>query len=166
MRPLQEFPPPTIFKLLQRVLGMFAYYARWIHCFADKILPLADDKSFPLGEEALQAFKHLKSELENAALKSIDESKPFVVECDASDVAISAILNQGGRPVAFRFRILQGSELHYPAIEKEATAIIEAIRRWHHFLSRSTFTLVTDQRSVVFMLYSRRRSKIKNNKVQ
>ena len=54
---------------------------------------------------------------------------PFVVECDALDVAISATLNQGGRPVAFMSRSFQGSELHYPSVEEEATAIIEAVRK-------------------------------------
>ena len=166
LRPLKEFPPPTNFKLLHRVLGMFAYYAKWINCFADKIRPLADVKSFPLNAKALEAFNVLKSNLQNATLKSIDESKPFVVECDASDIAVSATLNQGGRPVAFMSRTLQESELHYPAIEKEATAIVESIRKWSHLLSRQTFTLVTDQRSVAFMLNNQRRSKIKNNKVQ
>ena len=87
--------------MLHRVLGMFAYYAKWINCFADKIRPLADVKSFPLNAKALEALNILKSNLENATLKSIDESKPFVVEYDASDIAVSATLNQGGRPVAF-----------------------------------------------------------------
>lgn len=43
-----------------------------------------------------------------------------MVECDAYDVAISGVLNQGGRPVAFMSRTLQGSEFHYTAVEKEA----------------------------------------------
>ena len=73
---------------------------------------------------------------------------PFVVECNASDVAISATLNQGGHPMAFMSRTLHGSELHYPAVEKEATAIFEAVRNRTHFLSQQHFTLVTDQRSV------------------
>ena len=44
LRPLLDFPPSSNFKLLRRVLGMFAYYAEWIDCFADKVRPLADAK--------------------------------------------------------------------------------------------------------------------------
>ena len=53
----------------------------------------------------------LKTELSAAAMQSIDECLPFIVECDASDIAVSATLNQGGRPVAFMSRTLQGSEV-------------------------------------------------------
>ena len=63
-------------------------------------------------------------------------------------------------------RTLHASERHYPAVEKEVTAIIEAIRNWNPFLVRKQFTLVTDQRSVAFMFDRKKRSKTKNNKVQ
>ena len=63
-------------------------------------------------------------------------------------------------------RTLQGSEIYYPAFKKEATAIIDAVRKWSHLLSRNAFTLITDQRSVSFMLDSRRCTKIKNDKIQ
>jgi len=66
-------------------------------------------------------------------------------------VAVLATLNQGGRPLAFILRSLGGSELHYPAVEKEATAIIEAVRKWHHFLAGRHFTLITDQKSVSYV---------------
>jgi len=61
------------------------------------------------------------------------------------------MLNQGGRPAAFMSRSLSGSELHHPAMEKEATAIIEAVRKWNHFLAGRRFTLITDQKSVAFV---------------
>ena len=73
-------------------------------------------------------------ELAKAALRSVDESLPFTVECNASDLAVSATLNQGGHPVVFMSQTLQGSEQHYPTFEKEATAIIEAVRKWSHLL--------------------------------
>ena len=166
LRPLQEYPPPTNTGSLRRVVGMFAYYAKWIPNFSDKIQPLVNATSFPLDESALSAFGQLKKELERATLHSIDESQPFVVECDASEVSVSATLNQCGRSVAFMSRTLQGSELHYAPVEKEATAIIEAVRKWRHFLAGRHFTLVTDQRSVAFMIDNKKRSKIKNNKIQ
>ena len=129
LRPLQELPPPTSVCSLRRSLSMFAYYAKWIPDFSEKIKPLTSTQSFPLSQSALNAFTILKKELAAASLVPIDESMPFVVECDASDTTLSATLNQGGRPVAFMSRTLQGSELHHPPIEKEATAIIEAVRK-------------------------------------
>ena len=63
-------------------------------------------------------FNLLKNELSNAALQSIDKCLLFAVECNASDVAISATLNQGGKLVAFMSRTLQGTEIYYPAFEK------------------------------------------------
>ena len=65
--------------------------------------------------------------MELAAFRPIDEGIPFVVECDASETTMSATLNQGRRPVALMSRTLQGSEMHYPHVEKEATAIIQAV---------------------------------------
>jgi len=114
LRPLQELPPPGNVRALKRVLGLFAYYAKWVPGFSDKIQHFKRTTSFPLDELALSDFNTLKGEIEKAALHSIDENVPFVVECDASDVAIFATLNQPGRPVAFMSRSLHGSELHYP----------------------------------------------------
>ena len=41
----------------------------------------------------------LKIDLGDVTLMSIDEDQKFVVETDASNVAISATLNQNGKPV-------------------------------------------------------------------
>ena len=164
--PLLELPPPENVGALRRATGMFAYYSKWIKNFSDHIQPLIKNTSFPLAGEALSSFEKLKIQLSHASLASIDEAQPFVVECDASDNTVSAVLNQGGRPVAFMSRTLHGSEINYPAVEKEATAIIEAVRKWRHLLARGHFDLITDQRSVSFMFDRRRRSKIKNCKIQ
>jgi len=95
--------------------------------------------------------------IERASLHATDDTTtPFVVECDASAVAVFVTLNQGERPVANMSRTLQGSELNYPAVEKEALSIIEVVRKLPDLLQRQHFTFIANQRSVAFMLDSRR----------
>ena len=91
LRPLQELPPPTSVRSLRRSLSMFAYYAKWIPDFSEKIKPLTSTQSFPLSQSALNAFTVLKKELAAASLVLIDESMPFVVECHASDTTLSVV---------------------------------------------------------------------------
>ena len=67
---------------------MFAYYAKWIPRFSEKIRPLAETVSFPLANGALTAFNTLKNELGDVVLSPIDEDAPHVVECDASEVTL------------------------------------------------------------------------------
>ena len=45
-------------------------------------------------------------------------------------------------------------------------AIIESVKHWSHLLARRKFTLITDQRSVAYMFDSKKKSKIKNIKIQ
>ena len=165
LKPLLNMPPPTTIKELKRINGMFAYYAKWIKNFSTKANPLIKAANFPLNENALKSFVELKNELAKACLNSISDDIPFEIESDASDCAIAAILSQSGRPVAFMSRTLNSCEKNYPAIEKEATAIIEAVRKWSHFLKGRTFILTTDQRSVSFMFDKSNRGKIKNTKI-
>lgn len=82
----------------------------------------------PLGQDAINAFNQLKVDIELSVVQSVDESVPFELETDASDIAIAGVLNQQGKPVAFFSRTLHSSELKHPAVEKEACAIIEAVR--------------------------------------
>ena len=85
--------------------------------------------TFPLKDEALTSFSNLKSELINVSLEVIDENAPFLVETDASNVAISATLNQNVKPVTFCSRTLSKSEQTQSSIKKEAAAIVEAVRK-------------------------------------
>ena len=138
--PLRNLPVPRDSKSLNRCLGLFSYYSQWIPEFSNRIKPLTSCKSFPLSPEAVTTFDSLKKIVEEAFITAIDET---IVETDASDVALAATLSQDGRPVAFFLRSLQGSELKHAAIEKEAQAIIEAIRHWRHFRTGRHFTLRT-----------------------
>ena len=116
--------------------------------YSDKIKPLVIIRVFPLKDQGLFSFIKLKSEFVDVTLGVINEKDPLTVETDASDVAISATLNQNNRLVAFWSRLLRRNELTQSNVEKEAMVIVEAIRKWSHLLSRKPFKLVTDQCSI------------------
>ena len=170
LRTLLELPYPTNLKELKRLLGFFSYYSKWISNYADKIQPLnrllsLSQRPFSLDENSRKAFELMKQDIAGAARATIDEDVPFTVETDASFNAVGATLNQGGRPVAFYSRTLTKSERNYPAVEKEACAIVESLKRWRHYLLEKKFILLTDQRSVSFMFDPQSLGKIKNEKI-
>ena len=103
VRSLLEIRAPTTNKDLQRLIGLFTYYARWIQSYSDKNRPLIKSTS-PLSSDALFSFNVLKQALASAALYPIGNTLPLTVETDASVFAIAGTLNQEGRPIAFYSR--------------------------------------------------------------
>ncbi|GFS56547.1 retrovirus-related Pol polyprotein from transposon opus [Trichonephila clavipes] len=165
LKPLRDMPVPKDSSALQRALGMFAHYCRWIPGFSKKIRPLLGKKQFPLSRDAVLTFNSLKDDVANAALATIEDDIPFRVETDSSDFAIGATLSQAGRPVIFFSRTLHASELRHSSPEKEAYAIVESLRHWRHFLMGKHFEVFTDQQAVAFVFNQRHGSKIKNEKL-
>lgn len=170
--PLLNFPAPSTPKELNRLLGLFAYYAKWIPQCSELTQPLRDAREVltrgkPLPEPAKEAIDKLKLSLANACLAVPDQSIPLSVETDASDVGLGATLLQQGKPVAFFSRTLTQSERKQSTVEKEACAIVESCRRWRHLLhSVPKFDIITDQKSVSYLYGPNKRSKIKNEKIQ
>lgn len=165
LEPLLQLPLPKDTASLRRTLGMLAHYSRWIPRFSEKISPLTQVKDFPLTKAAETAYEALKTEIADSAVQVVDPWGSFTVETDASDHALAATLSQNDRPVAFFTRTLSSSEQKHSAVEKEAYAVVESLRKWRHYLIGRHFRLITDQRSVAFMFNSKASSKIKNDKI-
>ena len=165
LKPLLELSPPQNIKQFRRTMGFFAHYSKYISNFSAKLRPLSQTTAFPLSSEAVAAFNSLKEDIKNSVMGAVDISVPFILETDASDHTIAAVLNQSGRPVAFFSRTLQPSEVKHPSVEKEAQAIIESVRHWRHFLTGAHFTIVTDQKSVSYMFDKEHKGKVKNEKI-
>ena len=164
LKPLLDLSPPTSQKSMKRAAGLFAHYSKWIPNFSEKLQCMMQS-SFPLDKLALQSFNDLKSEISSASLYQIDDDAPFTVETDASENAIAAVLTQDKRPVAFFARSLSGPQRLHSSVEKEASAIVEALKYWRHFLLGKRFTVITDQKSVSYIFGNETKGKIKNEKL-
>jgi len=167
---LIDMPEPKDLKQLNNVIGLFAYYAKWIKSCSTYTTELIKNRvtfdKHGLSEEAKHAIKCLKKELVSACLAAPLLDIPFTIETDASDVALGGVLSQGGRPVAFYSRVLHNTEKFHSIIEKEACALVECCKRWRHLIkSAPSCQAVIDQRSVAFIFDKKHTSKIKNEKI-
>ena len=135
---------------MEALKRFLACYAKWAPCFSDRAQSLIKAKHFPLDTEKHEAFNTLKQLLMKAALHCPDNTKLIAIDYDGSDVALSVTLSQSERPVTFMSRTLKQCRINFSVIEKEATEEIEAVRKLPQH-----FTIVTDQRSVAFMMDNR-----------
>ena len=96
-----------------------------------------------------RSFEKLKTDLcENPVLRSLDFSKPFLVEPDASHQAVGAVLLQPyeGKlhPVAYFSKKYFLVKRNYLAHEKELLAIFKACMKWRCYLDGHPTTVYTD----------------------
>ena len=95
-----EWPLPQTVKELQRFLGFANFYRRFVRNFSIIATPLATmtkrhTSRLTWSPEAQQAFEELKTQFTSAPiLRHPDPTRQFIVEVDASDTGVGAILSQ------------------------------------------------------------------------
>lgn len=109
IRAVRDFPCPKSVTEIRRFVGMASWFRRFIKNFSTIAKPLTTltEKNHPFNWDntCQQAFQTLKTALSSApALAHPDFTKEFVVETDASNVGVGAVLIQDQRPIAFASR--------------------------------------------------------------
>lgn len=87
---------------------------------------------------------------------------PFIVETDASDLGIGAVLMQSDHPVAYLSKHLCLRNQTLSVYEKECLAILMAIDKWRPYLQHRRFIFRTDHKSLLHLTEQRVTSKIQH----
>lgn len=102
---MQSWPSSKNIKQLRAFLGLTGYYRRFVRKYADIIAPLTDllrSDSFCWTSEAEFAFKKLMETMSTTpVLRLPNFNLEFVVETDASNVGVGAVLMQSEQLIAF-----------------------------------------------------------------
>ena len=157
-----KFPRPTTKKDVRAFLGLSGYYRKFIPNYASTALPLTDLTKKSLPDKVTwtaacdTAFSELKRRLTcSPVLKSPDLSKPFVLQTDASDRGVGAVLSQrttdGDHPIAYFSRKLIPREERYSTVEKECLAIKLGVHAFRVYLLGRPFVVQTDHRSLEWL---------------
>ncbi|XP_073050542.1 transposon Ty3-G Gag-Pol polyprotein isoform X1 [Primulina eburnea] len=159
IKAITQWPAPNTVKGLRGFLGLTGYYRKFVKDYGTIAAPLTQllkKNSFKWSDEASRAFALLKTVMTTTPVLALpDFSAHFVVECDASDTGIGAVLHQNGRPLAFFSQPLPQRHKKLPAYEKELIGLAKAVRHWRPYFWGNTFVVRTDHYSLKFLLEQR-----------
>ncbi|KAL1251467.1 hypothetical protein QQF64_019263 [Cirrhinus molitorella] len=131
---VRDAPRPATKTQVRAFLGLAGYYRCFIPNFSSLAAPLTDltrkgqPEKAPWGPAEEEAFQHIKKALTTEpVLRAPDFNCPFLLQTDASDTGLGAVLSQvldgEEHPVIYISRKLTPAEQRYATVEREALAV-------------------------------------------
>ncbi|XP_075103455.1 uncharacterized protein LOC107763378 [Nicotiana tabacum] len=154
-------PTPTTVKGIRSFLGHAGFYRRFIKDFSKISKPLTNllmkDVKFEFSDDCKKAFDFLKEQLTNAPIVvSPDWRQPFEIMCDASDIAVGAILGQKKnkifKPIYYASRTLKEAQMNYATTEKELLVVVFAFDKFRSYLIGTKVTVFIDHAALKYLL--------------
>ena len=153
---IQQAPVPENVSQLRSFLGLVNYYARFLPNLSTTLHPLnallQKGTAWSWTAACHQAFDKVRGQIaSDLVLTHFNPALPLRLASDASPYGIGAVMshvlsNGTERPIAFASRTPSTAEQNYTQIDKEALAIVWAVRKFHTYLYGRDFVLVTDHK--------------------
>jgi hypothetical protein len=152
---MEKWPSPTSISELRGFLGLTGYYRRFVKGYgiiAKPLTNLLQHKGFQWTDQAENAFQVLKKVMMSTpvlALPNFDES--FVVETDACEDGIGAVLMQKNRPIAYLSKALSVKNRGLSIYDKEFLVLLMTADKWRTYMQRAEFIIRTDYKALSFL---------------
>ncbi len=160
VRDVVEWPEPTNVTELRGFIGLCSYYRRFVKDFGKIAAPLnaliEKGRAFEWSPACQAAFDNLKSLLTSAPLLAMPDShSPLILDTDASNCAIGAVLSQVQdgveKPIAYASRKLSKPEHNYCVTRKELLAVYYYMKYFRHYLLGRKFVVRTDHSALQWL---------------
>ena len=158
---ISKFPSPINVKIVRQFLGHAGFYRRFIRDFSKIAKPLykllEKDAKFEWDAECQQKFEELEAYLTIAPIvRAPNWHLPFEVMCDASDLAVGAVLRQRveGKPyvVYYASKTLNEAQKNYTNTEKELLAVVYALDKFRSYLIGLDIVIFTNHSTLKYLL--------------
>lgn len=158
---------PRTKKEVQKVLGLFNYYRRWIRNYGiiaapiNKLLSLGHKEKLVWGNEQNEAFERLKALISRPPILSHyrPNTTGAIISSDAALTGIGATLSQvtsdgSVKPCAYISRALTNAEKKMSVTEMETLGIAYALKSFRHLVYMEPIDLITDHSPLCFLVKS------------
>ncbi|RDX97219.1 Retrovirus-related Pol polyprotein, partial [Mucuna pruriens] len=153
---ITSLPNPASVWHVRSFLGHVGFY-RKIALPLSKLLQ--KDVDFVFDEACIEAFNKLKTRLTSAPiLQAPNWELPFELMCDASNLALGAILSQQvgvGKPahvIAYATQTMDPTQVNYTTMEKELLAIVFSLVNFCTYLLGSKVIVFSNHAALKYLL--------------
>ncbi|XP_070010937.1 uncharacterized protein [Nicotiana sylvestris] len=170
---ISKLPPPTSVKGVRSFLGHVGFYRRFIKDFSKVVNHLCklleNDAKIVFNDECMKGFELLKYKwTATPIITAPNWSLPFELMCDASDVAVGAVLgqrvNKMFHSVYYESKTIMDAQVNYTVTEKELLAIVFAMEKFRPYLMGTKVIVHTDHAALRYLMTkkdSKARKKLK-----
>ena len=156
---VRNWPIPESISDVRSFLGLANYYKRFVKDFSNVALPLTTltnkGHKFEWNESCAHSFLTLKNALTAAPLLAYPSPDPqdvFILDTDASNFGIGAVLSQmqegEEKVIAYASKGLSRSQRNYCTTYRELLALVEFAPYFKHYLLGRRFVVRTDHSSL------------------
>ena len=155
-----EWPRPTNQTEIRSFLGLCSYYRRFVKDFASIASPLhaltGKNQRFEWTEACEKSFQQLKVMMTSSPILAMPrDSGRFILDTDACDVSIGAVLSQEQdgveRVIAYSSRKLSRPERNYCVTRKELLAVVNYVKSFRMYLLGRPFIIRTDHSALQWL---------------
>lgn len=173
---IKEMKPPATISALRSILGLLNFYRQFTREAATVLAPLQELlKGHPKKNDRtkiewtpalLQDFEKVRQNFINFALLHYQKvGAKLILTCDASRIAVGAVLEQVGddgnrEPLGFFSRKLSEREGKWPAYDLELLAIYDGIQHFETLVAGRELIIVTDHRPLTYLFTKKGKCKL------